>query len=142
MRLGKYLRIKRLEKKIGEDTFANLIGVSVSTLYDLEEFDDDEISLLSILQAKNACKILGICFSDIYAYVISDLEELTLPEIVKKRREEKSATIEDIADSIGYHVSVIEAIENNRDLDSVNIDALKRLACVLDIPFEFLLDKI
>ncbi|MGD8686508.1 MAG: helix-turn-helix transcriptional regulator [Syntrophobacterales bacterium] len=142
MKIGEYIKQKRSEKGFEPLEFAENIGLSVHTLYDLEEIDEDEINGITIPEIKAICRELGITPREIYGAVISDLKRLSLSEIIKRRRKEKELSIEAVSDSIGYDSIIIKSIEDEEDLKDVCMDALKKLACELDLSFELLLEKI
>ena len=144
MKIGEYFKQKRLEKGLTTAQLAKLISDNFqeSLFWDFEGFDDNDIDGWSIPDFKRYCEILGINPADFSDIPISNLARLTLPVLVKTRREEKNISVEDLSERIGYHSDVIEAIENDRKDIVVCLDALKEIAKELDIPFRLLLEKI
>jgi transcriptional regulator with XRE-family HTH domain len=68
--------------------------------------------------------------------------DLSLPLLIKTRREEKNLSIEDLSELIGYHPDVVDAIENNRKDVVICLNVLKEIAKELDIPLKVLLEKV
>lgn len=128
MNIAKFLKEKRIEKGMSDVEFSNMIRLDVCWVGDLESYED-ELDTLSISRLKRICKVLGIHPADIFRAVASDLNDLSLSALIKRRREEKGYSIEELANRIGYETVVIEALENNKDLDNVpgrrNGDGLK-----------------
>jgi DNA-binding XRE family transcriptional regulator len=144
MKIGEYFKQKRLDKGLTTVQLAKLISDNFqeSLFWDFEGFDDNDIDGWSISDFKRYCEILGINPTDFADIPISNLSHLTLPILVKTRREEKNISVEDLSESIGYYPEVIEAIENDRKDVVVCLDVLKAIARELDIPFRVLLEKI
>lgn len=142
MRIGKYLKQKRIEIGLSDVELAETIGITVSSLYDIEDIDENDIQGLTILQLIKMCHALEILPVDIYHAIISDLKTLSLQEIIKKRRDEKGLSIDKLAELIGYNFSFVESIEKNGNLNDVCLNLLKNIANELDLPFEFLLEKV
>jgi transcriptional regulator with XRE-family HTH domain len=141
MRINEFIKKKRIEKEIGYEEFAEIIG---ENSYWIEEFESDEEELngLTIPQLKKMCEALSISVADLFRVVPSNLMEFNLSKLVKKRREEKFWSIEDLGDRIGYKSGVIKAIENNYNLNEVCLDALKKIATELDLPLYLILEKL
>lgn len=143
MLIGQYFKDKRRQKNLTEDDVARQIGpdFQASLLWDFESGDDNDIDGWSIIEFKKYCEILGIKATDLADIPISNLNGLSLSQLIKARREEKGFSVGDLSDRIGYEPSVILAIEAN-DKGVVCIEALKQLAMALDIPLRVLLEKI
>lgn len=141
MKLNKYLKKKQDEIRLSKKKFADEIGINTSWLFDLEN-DEDEINWLNLTQFGNMCKALQIKPSELFHIFISDIEELSLGELFKKRREEIGWSIENLGERIGYEQSVIANIENNKNTNEICIDVLKKTASQLNIPFNLVLNKL
>jgi len=141
MRINKYLKTKRTEKGLSDSDFAEITGQNIHWVEDLDG-DEDELNGLTIPQFRNMCLALDIEPHEVFSVVASDLMELGLFELIRKRREEKFWTVDDLADRIGYEAYIVEAIENGASLDGVCIDALKKMATELDLPLDFVLHKL
>ena len=141
MRINEYLKEKRAEKGLSDKKFAEIIDQNIHWVEDFDG-DEEELNGLSIPQFKSMCDALGISPEAVFKIVVSNLKDLRISEIVKTRRKEKYWSIEDLADRIGYKSSVIEALENDMNLDGVCLDALKKIATELELPFDFILQKL
>jgi transcriptional regulator with XRE-family HTH domain len=142
MKIGRYLKQKRSELGFSDVELAKEIGITVSSLNDVEDIDENDIQYLTIQQLITMCHVLKIRPIDIYQAIISDFKKLSIQEIIKKRRDEKGLSIEKLAELIGYNSSLIESIENNENLNEFCLNFLKNIANELDLPFEFLLEKV
>lgn len=141
MKINDYLKAKRIEKGLGDNEFAQLLE---QTIHWVEDFDgdEDELNGLSIPQFKRMCDALGISPNEVYSIVPSDLKNLTLFELVRKRREEKFWSVEDLSDRVGYERNVIECLESGTNLETICLDALKKIAADLELPFDLVLEKL
>ena len=110
-------------------------------MWDFESGDDNDIDGWSIIEFKKYCDILRVKTTDFVDIPTSNLNGLSLSELIKARREEKGYSLEDLSDRIGYEASVIVAIEEG-DQDIVCIDAIRQMAMALDIPLRILLEKL
>jgi transcriptional regulator with XRE-family HTH domain len=142
MRIQDILRKRRTELGISDVELSKLTNISIDTIYDLEQMDDDEIYLFNLPELKLFCSVLKINPPDIFRSVASDLTDLSLAELIKKRRNEKNLTIEKLSDLIGYDPIVILTLEENGNYTEVCVDALKKISFELDLPLELLLEKI
>ena len=118
MKIAEFIKEKRIGKGLSDIEFSSMIGLNVSWVGDLESYED-ELDTLSLSRLKRMCEVLSINPVDIFRAVASDLSDLPLFALIKKRREEKGYSIKELADRVGYETSVIEALENNKDLDNV-----------------------
>ena len=141
MRINEYVKKKRIEKGISDLEFASIVGENIHWVGDFDD-DEEELNGLSIPQFKEMCRALGVSPVDIFSIVTSDLRKLNLPEMIRKRREEKYWSMEDLADRIGYETYIIESIENNTNLNKICIDALKKIAIELELPLDLVLEKL
>jgi len=144
MKLGAHFKRQRMAKGLSEAQVARLIrpDFEASLLWDFESGDDNDIDGWSIAEFKRYCEVLAVDPTDFADIPTSDMTEASLPNLVKKRREEKAFTVSDLADRIGYDPAVIEAIEGQREDMVVCLDVLRQVAAELDIPFRLLLEKI
>jgi len=144
MRIGEYFKKKRIEKGLNWEQLAKLItdDFEESLFWDFEGSDDNDIDNWSIVDFKRYCAVLGIVPTEFADIPMFDISGLPLPLLVKTRREEKRFSIEDLSKPIGYYPDVVEAIENEKNPDDICLDALKKIAMELDIPFRVLLEKI
>jgi transcriptional regulator with XRE-family HTH domain len=141
--IGQYFKNVRLQKGLSENDVARLIGpkFQASLLWDFESGDDNDIDGWSIIEFKKYCEILGVNPTDFADIPTSNLNGLSLSELIKARRDEKGYSIEALSDRIGYESGVIEAIEGDRQ-GIVCIDAIRQLAMALDIPLRVILEKL
>jgi len=145
MRIGQYFKKKRIERGLSWGQLAKLISddFQESLFWDFEDGDDNDIDNWSVEDFKRYCVALGVRPSEFADIPISDIADLPLPILVKTRREEKGYSVEDLSDRIGYYAVVVESIESGRDDEqNVCLDALKKVAMELDIPFRVILEKI
>ena len=141
MKISDYLKQKRLDKEYSDVEFSNLTGLNVSWIGDLES-DDDELDTICVSDLIKICNVLSISPVDIFKAVVSDLKHLPLPDLLRKRRQEKGYTINKLSDLIGYEVIVIQLLENNGDLKEIPVPVLTNIATELDLPLELLLEKL
>ena len=141
MKIAEYLKQRRLEKGFTEVELSELVGLSVSSIGDLELYED-EIDVLSAFDLKRLCAALDINPADILRAIISDLKDLPLSDLIKSRREEKKYTIDELSDRIGWDRKLIDVIENSGDLNEVSVDALERMAMELDLPLSLIFEKL
>lgn len=143
MLIGQYFKTKRLQNNLSEDDVARLIGpdFQASLLWDFESGDDNDIDGWTIIEFKKYCDILRVKVTDFVDIPTSNLNGLSLSELIKVRREEKGYSLEDLSDKIGYETSVIVAVEEG-DQGIVCIDAIRQMAMALDIPLRTLLEKL
>lgn len=122
-------------------TLSKLTGLNTNCIYDLETYED-ELENYELPVVLRLCAALSINIVDIYKQLTTDIEHLTLSEIVKKRRLDKHLSVNELSDSIGYDATVVDAIENDGDLTGICLDAFKIMACELDLPLVLLLEKL
>ena len=144
MLIGKYFKKKRIELGLDPTQLAQIISPSMTTmwLFDFEVGDDDELDGFTIPEFKNICGALDIDPSEVPNIAVSDLLNLSLPDLIKTRREEKRYSIEDLAKRIGFESIVIENLENNENLNDVVINVLKGISKELNIPLELMFEKL
>jgi DNA-binding XRE family transcriptional regulator len=144
MRAGSFFKQQRERKNLTHAEIAASIrpDFEPSLFWDFESFDDNDIDGFSLGEFKRYCEILEIQPSVFADFPSSNLSHLSLPLIVKTRREEKNWSIEQLAERIGYYPSVIEALESGDFASAVCLDVLRSVARELDIPFRMLLEKI
>lgn len=141
MKINDFLKKKRNDKGLSDSGFANLLDQNIHWVDDLNG-DEDELNGLNIPQFKRMCDTLGISPQEVYSVVVSDLKDMNLFELIRKRREEKYWTIEDLSDRVGYDPSVIECLEGGTNLENICLDALKKIATDLELPFDLVLQKL
>jgi len=112
-----------------------------SLIWDFEAGDDNDIDGWLLGDFKRYCALLDIHPTEFADIPASDLASLPLEALVKKRREQKNWSIEELAERIGYFPVVVEALENGRADSAVCLDALRSIGVELDIPFRMLLEK-
>jgi hypothetical protein len=144
MRIGKYFKKKRIEKGFEIKETARLIrdNFEESLIWDFEGFDDNDIDGWSITDFKKYCSVIGVNPSDFAEVSISDMSNFSLADLVRKRREEKNFSIDDLSELIGFSSEVVEAIECNKKNVIGCLAALKEIAKELDIPLKNILEKI
>jgi len=114
--IGEKFRKLREQKGLSGAQVAHRIGPGFqeSLLWDFENGDDNDIDGWSIQEFKACCIALDVSPTDYADIPLTDLQYLSLPELVQRRREEKGFTPSDLSDRIGYEESVIDAIEGRR----------------------------
>lgn len=141
MRVNEYLKRKRTEKGLHDKDFAESTGQNIDWVEDFDG-DEEELNGLTIPQFKQMCNALEIEPQEVFSVVVSDLMKFSLFDLIRKRREEKFWSVDDLADRVGYESFVIEAIEKGSSLNSVCIDALKKISTELDLPLDIVLQKL
>jgi DNA-binding Xre family transcriptional regulator len=141
MLIGAYLKQKRIAKGMSDVELSKITGISTNNIFDLEEYEN-EIDMYAMNRIKALCDALSIKMSDIFEQLTDDYKDLSSSEIVMRRRSEMGISVKELSDRIGYEEIVIEVIENNGDLQQVCLDAFKNIACQLDLPLSFLLNKL
>ena len=144
MLIGKFFKKKRIELGLDPIQLAHSIGPRMTTMwiFDFEIGDDDELDGFTIPEFKNICSALKVNPSEVPNIAVSDFLNLSLPDLIKNRREEKGYSIEDLAKRIGFKSIVIKNLENNENLNNVVINVLKGISKELDIPLELLFEKL
>jgi transcriptional regulator with XRE-family HTH domain len=142
--IGKRFRAIREAIGLSEAEVAKSIGpdFQASLLWDFEAGDDNDVDGWSLEDFKAYCHALNVSPTDFVDIPIQDIEQLPLPELVRKRRKEKGYTTRELSDLIGYEESVIEALEGKPSDVTVCLQALKETALWLDIPFRVLVSKL
>jgi transcriptional regulator with XRE-family HTH domain len=141
VRVNDFLKKRRVEKGISDKDFAEITGQSIHWV---EDFDDDEEELngLNVPQFKKMCHTLDLTPSEVFCIVASNLKDLGISELIRKRREEKYWSVDDLSDRVGYESYVVGALEKGSNLNAVCLDALKKIATELDLPFDLVLQKL
>jgi predicted transcriptional regulator len=144
MLIGKHFQKIRETMGLSEAQVAQKIrpDFQESLLWDFEGGDDNDIDGWSIQDFKVYCEILNVPPTDYIDIPIQGLQQLSLQEIVRKRREEKGISISKLADLIGYEESVVKTLEGEQSECVVCMNALKETALWLNIPFRILLSKL
>lgn len=141
MNIGNYIKMKRVERNLTYSDLADKMGITPGWVRDLED-DEDELNRLNAHQFVRLCYTLGVRPNDLFEAAICDMNQLTLSDMVKKRRSESGLSLDSLARLIGYEPTLIEEIESNTNLHEVSIDALKRIASHLNIPLNAVLEKL
>lgn len=139
MRIGLFIKQSREKLGLKDSDFAELIGISVDTLSDFEEYDDDEINSLTIPELKRMCLALNIDHSKLFKLSIQEYGDVPLAFILVERLKERNLSKAELAELIGYDEVVIEALETGTHLDQVCIEAVKKVSIELDIPLDLFL---
>jgi DNA-binding XRE family transcriptional regulator len=144
MLIGKHFRKIRETMGLSKGQVAQKIrpDFQESLLWDFEGGDDNDIDGWSVQDFKAYCEILNVPPTDYIDIPIQGLQQLSLQELVRKRREEKGISISELADLIGYEEPVIKTLEGEQSEGVVCMNALKETALWLDIPFRILLSKL
>src|SRR5262245_25820252 len=144
MVIGHYFKTRRELKGLSHAELGRLIrpGFQESLLWDFEAGDDNDIDGWLVEDFKSYCSVLEVSPVQFADSATTDLAHLSLPALIKARREEKNWSAEELAERIGYYPLVIEALESGRADSEVCIDALRQVGAELDIPFRLLLEKI
>jgi ribosome-binding protein aMBF1 (putative translation factor) len=144
MLIGMHFRKKRELKGLRHKELARMIrnDFQESLFWDFESGRDNDIDGWLLGDFKRYSAALDFKPTDFADIPVSDLASLSLPDLVKVRREEKNLTVEELAERIGYFPVVIEALESGRADSEVCIDVLRSIGAELDIPFRLLLEKI
>ncbi len=143
MLIGLHFKKKREAKGLSQKDVAQVIrnDFQESLLWDFERGDDNDVDGWLIADFKKYCAAIEIKPEEFADIPISDLADLSLPALVKTRREQKNLSIEELAERIGYFPGVVEALESGRADSEVCIDVLRSIGTELDIPFRLLLEK-
>jgi transcriptional regulator with XRE-family HTH domain len=141
MKIDEFIKEKRIEKNLSDVDFAKKVGLNISTVNDLESYDD-EIDILTVPDLKRICNVLGISASEILDCVIINLKDLPLSNIIRNRRAEKGYSVQQLSERIGYETIVVETLENGGDKSQICIDSLEKLAMELDLPLSLIFEKL
>jgi transcriptional regulator with XRE-family HTH domain len=141
MKIAEFIKEKRIEKNLSDVDFAKKVGLNISTVNDLESYDD-EIDILTVPDLKRICNVLGISASEILDCVIINLKDLPLSNIIRNRRAEKGYSVQQLSERIGYETIVVETLENGGDKSQICIDSLEKLAMELDLPLSLIFEKL
>ena len=125
---------------------ARLCAMSVDSYWDLEHYDDEAFTAISLRQLKAICRKLRIPLSELIAH--SAYREqfvdgaLSVPAAVDPKAWRLAAGLskEETAAAIGYDNAAIDLIETDRgNLDDFNVAMLADYANALRVPLPLVL---
>jgi len=115
MNIDKVIRDRRIQLGLSDTEAAKLAGLSIHEYCDIEQHHDEFLTAISLASARKVCEALQLNFSDIFReyssvhHKLGAIKNWQLVQILK----EKGISRSDLADKIGFEITVIEAIENN-----------------------------
>lgn len=140
------IRRTREAQCVSEADLARSCAMSVDSYWDLEHYDDEAFTAISLRQLKAICRKLRIPLSKLIAH--SAYREqfvdgtLSVPAAIDPMAWRLAAglSIEEVAEAIGYDNAAIGLIETDREsLGDFNVDMLADYANVLRVPLPLVL---
>jgi transcriptional regulator with XRE-family HTH domain len=129
-------RFREFRERAGlsHDEVAQQMGISSSSVWDIESCDDEISQCYSPNQVRQFCRVLGIRPSELFAVEIAETP-VSAPELVRLIHEQcrsRGVTLEQFEDAVGWRLSVcIEPPE--RLFEDISIDGLQWLCRELGI---------
>lgn len=151
MRANEIIIARRQELGLADDEVSRRCGLEYMAYYDIEAYDDEFMSVISVSKAKRICSCLNLDFLEVVA---ADTGGIVRPSIsdsissqfgsrsslISRRRQALGLSQEQLAEQTGFRVSGIADVEMDPTvLEQVPIEWVIALAKVLEIPPEALL---
>jgi len=142
---------RREELGLSAPEVARRSRLSTNEYFDLEQHLDEAYSVVALYYLRKIATLLSIEMFDLLGLKCEFCEDgssfsedfyLSLDELVRRRREAKGLSPEELGDSLGYHGIEIKNIETYpAHLQSWVIDDIGELSAQLAIPRQVLLDS-
>jgi len=144
------IRQRREQLGLSAAEVAKRSRLTTNEYFDLEQHLDEAYSVVALYYIKKIASILSIDMFDLLrlkcsfcddAPIFSDDFCMSIDELVRRRREMKDLSPEDLGDLLGYEGFEIKNVETYpAHLQSWAIDDILALASQLEIPAQVLLD--
>jgi transcriptional regulator with XRE-family HTH domain len=140
---------RRKELGFTDKEVASQCGLSIHEYYDIELHSDEIFTVTSLRSVKKLCSILKFDFFELFEIPCAFCEEnkafaeeyrLPRNELIRKRRDWKGLSAEELGDRIGFHQAEIHKLETDPEhLESWPLSFILELASQLDAPIQVLL---
>lgn len=140
------IRHARESKGLSDVEVAARSGLTIHEYGDVESYDDEASSVLTLKQLRSLCSVLGL---DLYALFSleepsSDHNRLDFRErhkVIAQRRKEIGLTQEQLGDRVGFEPYIIDRIERDPNfLEHWCLDNVLLLAKELNLPSRALIE--
>lgn len=141
MKPNEIMKQRRLQLGMSDAEVAKASGLSVSQVGDVEQYEDELLSAITLSEARMLCAALAFSLHD--ALGIPSGAPLLGPraQAVRLARMQKGLTVEQLGDLIGFEAEAITNIEASPDfVDELPGEVAMNLARILGLPATALLE--
>ena len=149
MSVNERIALRRKELGLTDVETARRCGLSISEYDDIERYAEEIFELVPLHSVKRLCDVLQVDFFDLFEIPCafceggkSFVEEYRLPrsEVIRKRREAKGWSADELGDRVGFYEVEIHKLEQEQGhLESWRLDSIKELAAEIEVPLQVLL---
>ena len=149
MSVNERIALRRKELGLTDVETARRCGLSISAYDDIERYAEEIFELVPLHSVKRLCDVLQVDFFDLLEIPCafceggkSFVEEYRLPrsEVIRKRREAKGWSADELGDRVGFYEVEIHKLEQEPGhLESWRLDSIKELATEIEVPLQVLL---
>jgi transcriptional regulator with XRE-family HTH domain len=144
------IKMRRKELGLTDVEASKETGLSIYEYGDIEQHADEIFAVTSLSKVKEILRILKLDFFELFEIHCVFCGEsqacvkeyaLARHELIRKRREGKGLSREELGNRLGFYEAEIENLETYPDhLETWPIDLIKSLATELNVPIQILLN--
>ena len=139
---------RRMELNLKDTQVARQAGLSIDEYCDIEQHADEIYTVTPLGTVKNLVHVLGFDFMSLFEMpcafcggeIIADEYSLPRNVLIRKRRENKNLSSDQLGDQIGFNAVAVDNMEFDPEfLETWPLDCIQILAQAIDVPLQILL---